>query len=119
MVARETARTVHATDTHEPGEQSRRDARSEPKPRETECTNELSPGTSEPEPDAWDALPEPVRAELERLLAADDWPGLAELGATGALLPLGLEPAALASAEALGRALFRAPAGNPGLAPSS
>ena len=36
--------------------------------------------------------PQPVRAELERLLAADDWPGLARLAATGALLPLGLAP---------------------------
>ena len=48
-----------------------------------------------------------VRAELDRLLAAGDWPGLAALGATGALRPLGLEPADLASPEALGRALFR------------
>lgn len=64
----------------------------------------------EKEPDPWDALPEPVRAELERLLATDDWPGLAALGATGALRPLGLEPADLTSPEALGRALFRAPA---------
>ena len=61
----------------------------------------------EPEPDPWDALPAPVRAELERLLAAGDWPGLAALGATDALRPLGLEPADLASPEALGRALFR------------
>ena len=49
----------------------------------------------------------PVRAELERLLIADDWPGLAALGATGALQPLGLAPADLATPEALGRALFR------------
>ena len=62
---------------------------------------------NEPETDPWDALPAPVRAELERLLAADDWPGLAAFGATGALRPLGLEPADLASPEALGRALFR------------
>ena len=61
----------------------------------------------EPEPDPWDALPTPVRAEAERLLAADDWPGLAALGATGAFQPLGLAPADLASPEALGRALFR------------
>jgi hypothetical protein len=52
-------------------------------------------------------LPTPVRAELGRLLAADDWPGLAALGATGALRPLGLEPVDLASPEALGRALYR------------
>ena len=56
---------------------------------------------------------QPVRAELDRLLAADDWPGLARLAATGALLPLGLEPADLASPAALGRALFR-PAAAPG-----
>ena len=59
---------------------------------------------SENKPDPWDALPNPLRAELERLLASDDWPGLAELGAIGALR---LEPADLASPEALGRALFR------------
>jgi len=39
---------------------------------------------NEPGLDPWDALPAPVRAELDRLLAADDWPGLAALGATGA-----------------------------------
>jgi hypothetical protein len=62
----------------------------------------------EPEPDPWDALPAPVRSELDRLLAKGDWPGLAALGATGAPLPLGLAPADLASPEALvGRALFR------------
>ena len=44
---------------------------------------------NEPEPDPWDALPAPARAELDRLLAADDWPGLAALGATGALRPWG------------------------------
>ena len=66
-----------------------------------------SDAEKEPEPDPWDALPAPVRAELDRLLAADDWPGLAALGATGALQPLGLEPADLASPAALGRALFR------------
>jgi hypothetical protein len=66
-------------------------------------------GTPEngPAADPWDALPEPVRAELDGLLAADDWPGLAALGATGALRPLGLRPEDLASPEALGRALFR------------
>ena len=73
-----------------------------PIPGESEATPE-----KEPEPDPWEALPAPVRAELDRLLAADDWPGLAKLGATGALRPLGLEPDDLASPEALGRALFR------------
>ena len=52
-------------------------------------------------------LPEATSAELDRLLAADDWPGLARFAATGALLPLGLGPADLASPEALGRALYR------------
>jgi hypothetical protein len=59
-----------------------------------------------PEPDVWDDLPEATRAELDRLLSAGDWPGLARLGATGALLPLGLGPADLASPAALGRALY-------------
>jgi hypothetical protein len=62
---------------------------------------------NEPAADTWDALPDSVRAELDGLLAADDWPGLAALGATGALRPLGLEPEDLASPEAIGRALFR------------
>jgi len=66
------------------------------------------------EPDPFDALPQPVRAELERLLATDDWPGLARLAATGALLPLGLGPADLASPAAFGHALTRlAAAGHP------
>ena len=60
-----------------------------------------------PSTDPWNDLPEPIREELDRLLAADDWPGLARLGATGALRPHGLEPEDLASPEALGRALFR------------
>jgi hypothetical protein len=69
--------------------------------------------TDEPEPpDPWDVLPEPTRGELDRLLAAGDWPGLARLAATGALRPLGLEPADVASPEALGRFLF-GPAGPP------
>ena len=46
------------------------------------------------------------RAELDRLLAADDWPGLARLAATGALLPLGLGPPT-SVAGGLGRALYR------------
>ena len=44
----------------------------------------------EKEPGPWDA--------------ADDWFGLAEVGATGALRPLGLEPVGLASPETLDRA---------------
>jgi hypothetical protein len=62
---------------------------------------------NEPEPDPFDALPQPVRAHLEQLLAADDWPNLARLAATGALRPLGLEPPDLASPAALSRALQR------------
>jgi hypothetical protein len=54
-----------------------------------------------------DELPEADRAELDRLLAADDWPGLARLADSGALLPLGLGPADLASPAALGRAFER------------
>jgi hypothetical protein len=50
---------------------------------------------------------EAVSAELDRLLAADDWPGLARLAAGGALLTLGLGPADLASPAALGHALYR------------
>src|SRR3954449_4038010 len=65
------------------------------------------PSPNEPAADPWDALPVPVRTELDRLLATDDWPGLAALGGTGALHPLGLEPADLASPAALGRAIFR------------
>ena len=45
---------------------------------------------NKPEPAAAGELPEATSAELDRLLAADDWPGLARLAATGALLPLGL-----------------------------
>ena len=58
--------------------------------------------------DPWDALPRPVRAELDGLLARDDWAGLARLGATGALAPLGMRPEDTASPEALGRFVSRA-----------
>ena len=60
-----------------------------------------------PSPPRRVSCPKPTSAELDRLLAADDWPGLARLAATGALLPLGLGPADLASPAALGRALSR------------
>jgi hypothetical protein len=61
--------------------------------REEKMQNE--PERPEPGPDGWEGfdLPEATRTELDRLLAADDWPGLARLAATGALLPLGLGPA--------------------------
>ena len=62
---------------------------------------------NKPEPAAAGELPEATSAELDRLLAADDWPGLARFAATGALLPLGLGPADLDSPAALGRALYR------------
>jgi hypothetical protein len=65
------------------------------------------PEASAPEPDGWagTGLAPATCAALDRLLAADDWPGLARLAATGALRPLGLGPADLTSPEALGRAL--------------
>ena len=89
--------------------------RNEPKDPPTAANDDVTPRNpraeamheKEPEPDPWDALPAPVRAELERLLAAGDWPGLAVLGATGVLRPLGLGAADLASPEALGHALYR------------
>jgi hypothetical protein len=58
-------------------------------------------------PDGWAGagLAAATGAELDRLLAADDWPGLVRLAATGALAPLGLGPADLVSPKALGRAL--------------
>ena len=63
--------------------------------------------TTVAESDPWEEMPATVRADLDRLLAVDDWPGLARLAATGALQPLGLEPADLASPAALGQALVR------------
>ena len=98
--------------TDEPGEASEIEPKTPPAPANDDVTPrhpevETMP-ENEPGPDPWDALPEPVRAEAERLLAADVWPGLAALGATGAFQPLGLEPVDLASPEALGRVLFRA-----------
>ncbi len=95
------------------------DARNEPddppKPANDDISIQHAPAVSasadgsqnQPEPMPADELPEAVSAELDRLLAADDWPGLARFAATGALLPLGLGPADLASPEALGRALYR------------
>ena len=68
------------------------------------------PSRNEPEPplDGWEGcgLTDAARAELNRLLAADDWEGLARLAATGALAPLGMGPEDLASPRALGRFLF-------------
>ena len=104
-----------AEGTGEPEEALRNEPGSPPAPANDDTLLHRVPGDvtgddaprNEPERDPWDDLPGPVRIELDRLLAADDWPGLAALGATGAVRPLGLEPEDLASPEALGRALFR------------
>ena len=93
--------------TDEPKPVPKNEPKSSPSPANDDALPHRRMHGNEPEPDPWDALPAPVRAEAERLLAADDWPGLAALGATGAFAPLGLEPADLASPEALGRALYR------------
>ena len=98
--------------TNEPEDASEKEPKSPPPPanddvRLSTADESEAPCENKPEPNPWDALPMPVRAELERLLIADDWSGLAALGATGALQPLGLAPADLATPEALGRALFR------------
>jgi hypothetical protein len=97
--------------TDEPEGASENEPKGHPAPANDDARRHLAPPDrmpeKEPEPDPWDALPPPIRAELDRLLATDDWPGLAALGATGALRPLRLAPADLASPKALGRALFR------------
>jgi hypothetical protein len=61
----------------------------------------------EPGCDPVDELAPAVRRELDALLAADDFPGLARLAATGALAPHGLGAADFASPAALGRAISR------------
>ena len=103
------------TRTDEPEETMENEPKSPLPPANDDARSpSLTAGTMlefEPEPDPWDVLPGPVRVEAERLLEAGDWPGLAALGASGAFQPLGLAPADLTSPEALGRALFRAPAG--------
>ena len=96
-----------AEGTREPEAVSENEPERPPMPANDDARLHAAAPEIEPEPDPWDALPAPVRAELDRLLAADDWPGLAALGASGALRPLGLEPADTASPAALGRALFR------------
>jgi hypothetical protein len=98
--------------TDEPEDASENEPRSPPAPANDDAALPEIEGmpANEPTADPWETLPEPVRAELDRLLAADDWPGLAHFGATGALHPLGLQPEDLAAPEALGRALFRTPA---------
>ena len=93
--------------TDEPKPVPKNEPKRPSKPANDDTLPHLPTHENEPEPDPWDTLPAPVRAEAERLLAADDWPGLAALGATGAFAPLGLEPADLASPDALGRALYR------------
>ncbi|MFL5336586.1 MAG: hypothetical protein ACJ8H8_26270 [Geminicoccaceae bacterium] len=97
-----------AARTDEPGEAPKNEPKRPPAPANDDARlPQASVSEKEPEPDLWDALPVRVRTELDRLLADDDWPGLAQLGASGALRPLGLEPADLASPDALGRAIFR------------
>jgi hypothetical protein len=62
---------------------------------------------NEPGRDPFDDLSPSVRCELDALLAADDWPGLARLAAAGALAPYGMTEADFASPAALGRAVSR------------
>jgi hypothetical protein len=101
--------------TDEPEEVLENEPKSPPAPanddtRKHRPATDTIPGAvpeNEPESDPWDALSAPVRAELDRLLASDDWRGPALLGATAALHTLGLQPEDLASPQALGRALFR------------
>ena len=103
------------SDTFEPDETSRNEPGNPPPAANDDAANPSRTADfaradslpNEPEPDPFDALPQPVRAHLEQLLAADDWPNLVRLAATGALLPLGLAAADLASPTALGRALQR------------
>ena len=81
-----------------------------PEQAETAVLAAQEPSRNEPERplDGWEGcgLTDATRAELNRLLAADDWEGLARLAATGALAPLGMGPDDLASPRALGRFLF-------------
>ena len=72
--------------TDEPGEALENEPKTPPPPANDDAhpavANCEPTPENEPKPDPWDALPMPVRAELERLLAVGDWPGLAALGAT-------------------------------------
>ncbi|MFL5333609.1 MAG: hypothetical protein ACJ8H8_10625, partial [Geminicoccaceae bacterium] len=100
-----------AARTDEPGEAPENEPKRPPAPANDDARlPQTSVSEKEPAPDPWDALPAAVRSELDRLLEDDNWPGLAKLGASGALRSLGLQPADLASPEALGKALFRSPA---------
>jgi hypothetical protein len=93
---------------NEPEGASENKPKSPPAPANDDArTPPVAAPEKEPGPDPWGALPASVRAELDRLLVADNWPGLAALGATGALQPLGMQPEDLAAPEALGRALRR------------
>ena len=93
--------------TREPQPPANDDA---PEPAERAVPTPQEPSRNEPERplDGWEGcgLTDATRAELNRLLAADDWEGLARLAATGALAPLGMGPDDLASPRALGRFLF-------------
>lgn len=95
-------RLVESTDEPEPQLQN------EPEPPANDDAPPPVPGLrNEPERDPLDDLSPSVRCELEALLAADDWPGLARLAATGALAPYGMTEADFASPAALGRAVSR------------
>jgi hypothetical protein len=93
---------VESTDEPEPQLQN------EPEPPAKDDASPPVPGLrNEPERDPFDDLSPPVRCELDALLAADDWPGLARLAATAALAPYGMTEADFASPAALGRAVSR------------
>ena len=95
-------RLVESTDEPEP------ELQNEPEPPANDDAPPPVPGLrNEPERDPLDDLSPSVRCELEALLAADDWPGLARLAATGALAPYGMTEADFASPAALGRAVSR------------
>ena len=69
------------------------------------------PGRPAPADEGSLPLSIPVRQELERLLAGDDWDGLERFIAAGHLRPIGLGPEDVASARAVERTLFARGAG--------
>ena len=105
---RDLRRDAVAAATAGPGADVAADPRNEPDPPANDDAPPPGAETrNEPGDDPFDVLPPPVRRELEVLLAADDWPGLGRLAATGALAPHGLGEADFASPAALGRAVSR------------
>jgi hypothetical protein len=95
-------RLIESTDEPEP------ELRNEPEPPANDDAPPPVPVVRhEPGRDPFDDLSPSVRCELDVLLAADDWPGLARLAATGALAPYGMTEADFASPAALGRAVSR------------